>query len=107
MSYLDKKYTLDVDYTVKILNKYIKPNYENLSYNVRQSDESYSIYIELNYRGVGTLIRLSDHPDPNKHLIFHYVGRATKVSKIVSIVKNRIKRINTKLISDKIREEFN
>ena len=106
MGYLDKKYTLDVDETIKILDKYIKPAYKDITYSVRQSDESYSIYIELKQGDVGRLIRLSDHPDPNGHLIYHYVGKSTKVSKIISIIKNQIKKMNTKAISNKIREEF-
>ena len=105
MGYLDKRYVLNVDDTLNILNKYIKPKYgEDIIFSVRQSDESKSIYIELNYKGIGRLIRLSDHPDPNKHLIFHFIGKSTKNSKIVSILKNQIKKIDTKLTHDKIRE---
>ena len=106
MAYLDKKYTLDVDETIKILDKYIKPVYKDLIYNVRQSDESYSIYIEIKQGEYGRLIRLSDHPDPNRHLVYHYIGKSTKVSKVVSIIKNQIKKMNTKVIKDRIREEF-
>lgn len=103
MGYLDKRYVLNVGDTLNILNKYIKPRYgEDVAFSVRQSDESKSIYIELNYKGIGRLIRLSDHPDPNKHLIFHFIGKSTKNSKIVSIVKNQIKKIEIKLAYEKV-----
>lgn len=107
MSYLNKKYTLNVDETIKILDKYIKPKYkDDVVYNVRQSDESYSIYIEVKYKDVGRLIRLSDHPDPNRHLIYHYIGKSTKNSKVISIVENVIKKLNRKVIENTIKESL-
>lgn len=108
MSYLNKKYTLNVDETIKILDKYIKPKYkDDVVYNVRQSDESFSIYIEIRYKGVGRLIRLSDHPDPNRHLIYNYVGKSTKNSKVISIVENVIKSLYKKIIVNEIKEKLN
>lgn len=108
MSYLNKKYTLNVDETIKILDKYIKPKYkDDVSYNVRQSDESFSIYIEIRYKDVGRLIRLSDHPDPNRHLIYNYVGKSTKNSKVISIVENVIKSLYKKIVVNEIKEKLN
>ena len=108
MSYLNKKYTLDVDETIKILDKYIKPKYkDDVAYNVRQSDESFSIYIEIKYKDTGRLIRLSDHPDPNRHLIYNYVGKSTKNSKVISIVENVIKSLYKKIVVNEIKEKLN
>lgn len=100
MGYLNKKYKLDVDETIKILDKFIKPNYDTVSYNVRMSNISPSIYIELSYRNKTRLVRLSNHPDPNNHLILNYVGKQTKVSKIVSIIKNVLKRIDVQIVNE-------
>lgn len=100
MGYLDKKYVLDVDETLYILDKFIKPSYNTVSYNVRMSETSPSIYIELSYRNKTRLIRLSNHPDPNNHLVLNYVGKRTKVSKIVSIIKNVLKRIDVQIVNE-------
>jgi hypothetical protein len=108
MSYLDKKYVLTIEETEYLLSKYIKPKYkDDVEYKVRQSDWSKSIYIEVKYKDFGRTIRLSDHPDPNRHSVYHYIGRATKNLKIVNIVKNVIKKLHVKFIETEIKEKLN
>ena len=99
-------FKLTVDETNKVLNTYIKPYYKDISYTVRQSDVSKSIYVDFYKNGVRKGVRLSDHPINTMR--YNYISKRTRYNKIVSIFKNAIKSFERHDIMqyfDKLEEE--
>ena len=86
-------YVLSIDATEQLLNKYIRPNYKDkYTFNVRQSDQSRSIYIDIMENGEKIkIIRLSDHYIPGP--VYHYISDRTKISKVINIITGTINRI--------------
>lgn len=99
-------FKLTIEETEKVLNSYIKPYYKDITYTVRKSDVSDSIYVDFYKNGVRRSVRLSDHPI--KTMRYNYISKRTRYSKVVSIFINAIKGFDRSDILkyfDKIKEE--
>lgn len=82
-------FKLTIEETEKVLNSYIKPYYKDITYNVRKSDISNSIYVDFYKDGIRKGVRLSDHPiDTMK---YNYISKRTRYKKVVSIFRNALK----------------
>lgn len=97
-SILNKYFTLNIEETNKVLNTYIKPYYKDITYVVRKSEISNSIYVDFYKDGVRKGVRLSDHPINTMR--YNYISKRTRYKKVVSIFKNALKSFKHQSIDD-------
>lgn len=99
MSRLDKYFKLTIEDTENVIKTFIKPK---CNYNIRKSPISNSIYI-IFYGSVGEkIVRLSDHEAG--HLEYNYIGKSTRVKKVVAIIEKALKDLNTLCVHRKLSE---
>lgn len=85
-------FILSLENTDRLIEKYIKPRYPECKFEIRQSEQSNSIYIKIEYEGVVTTLRLSDHP-PKTVVKYCYVSPHTKTQKVVGMLVGNIEKI--------------
>lgn len=90
-------FKLTPEMTLWVLDKYIKPEYPEITYSIIPSLSTESIYIKLYDMGRVATVRLSSHPSYKSNLVFHYCSRKTRVPKIVRIFINVIHRLKMKV----------
>lgn len=99
----NRPFDLSVEDTENIINTYIKPEFPDHQFSVKQTSTE-SIYVYIKYNECFTAVRLSRHPS-KKNYVYHYISPHTKISKIVSILRNSINHMhenNLKKILDNL-----
>lgn len=88
-----KNFSFTLENIDRIIKQYIIPNNRETGYEIKKSLSTKSIYVTFYRAGIRKAVRFSDHPT-KKNFAFHYVGKATKEQKIVSILRNTISSLN-------------
>ena len=93
------KYVLNVEETEKLIKHYIAPEYSEFVFTVRKSENSNSIYIEIEDENKHKIIRISDHPHET-HLSSCVVGPRTKKRTVISYISNSLEALRKRRLSD-------
>lgn len=95
---------LTVEDTQALLDKYIKPNFPDITYSVTHSKTTESIYIDFRSHGERAQARLSTHPPKNPNSRYHYISFRTRVPKVVRICVNTIKVLRARIVDQNLKK---
>lgn len=87
---------LTPEYIEEIMQKYIVPHNKELTYGIKVSNTTNSIYLELHYRNAKGKIRFSDHDTRRPVQSLNFNERADSTKQIVNIIQTRIKNLEYK-----------
>lgn len=96
----NRRFKLTPEDTIYVIDTYIRPAFPDHSFEVRKSQTSNSIYIDITYFDAKKKIRLSDHPNTKVQLTYHYVSPNTRIQKIIAIFVNSINQMHNKILDD-------
>ena len=103
-----QKFNLNVGNIEYILNKYIKSEFRIYKFNVRKSNWSTSVYIDVfdsEYKPIGK-IRIGDHESVS-HCKNNLVVERSSYHKVISMIKCEIKRFRRRSTRQLIKEIMN
>lgn len=86
---------LDKNYIEDIMRGYILPKYKGLTYNIKESQSTDSVYLEMFYGRASCCVRFSDHRT-KKHIETLNSKEEIQAGEVITTIDNRAKGLQFK-----------
>ena len=86
---------LDKSYIEDIMRGYILPKYKGLTYNIKESHSTDSVYLEMFYGRASCCVRFSDH-DTKRHLETLNAKQEIQAGEVITTIDNKARGLQFK-----------